>query len=221
MFIPNLSFQTILARAVVLLTALPVHEAAHAWVAYKMGDNTARYRNRLTLNPFDHIDPIGAVMILLFGIGFARPVPVNYSAFYDRKKGIVATNLAGPLSNVFLAWIALILAKVMMVVYAFTHMRLANGAADVFLIMVSTNLSLAVFNLLPIPPLDGWHALQPFIPYQWAWKIQMYERQLVWGVLLLVWLGAFDGIIGMLVGILYRLVSAGTFFVDFIFGALI
>ena len=221
MFIPNLSFQTILARAVVLLTALPVHEAAHAWVAYKMGDNTARYRNRLTLNPFDHIDPIGAVMILLFGIGFARPVPVNYSAFYDRKKGIVLTNLAGPLSNVLLAWISLILAKVMMIVYAFTNMRLAGGATDVFLIMVSTNLSLAVFNLLPIPPLDGWHALQPFIPYQWAWKIQMYEHQIVWGVLLLVWLGAFDGIIGALVGLLYRLVSMGTFFVDLIFGALI
>ena len=213
--------QTLIARVIVLMTAIPIHEYAHAWAAEKMGDSTARYYRRLSLNPFDHIDPIGAVMILLLGIGFARPVPVNYSAFHDRKKGIVATSLAGPLSNVFLAWISLILAKVMMIAYAFTHMRLVNGAADVFLVMVSTNLSLAVFNLLPIPPLDGWHALQPFIPYQWAWKIQMYEQQIVWGVLLLVWFGAFDGIMGVLVSMLYRLVSMGTFFVDFIFGVLI
>ena len=221
MFMSNLSFQTILARAIVLLTAMPVHEAAHAWAAYKMGDATARYRNRLTLNPFDHIDPLGAVMLLLFGFGFARPVPVNYSAFNDRKKGIVLTSLAGPASNVALAWISLILAKLMMVLYTFTGMRLASGATDVFLVMVSTNLSLAVFNLLPIPPLDGWHAIQPFLPYQWTWKIQMNEQRIVWGVLLLVWLGAFNGIISALVGLLYRLISAGTFFVDFIIGVLI
>lgn len=217
----DLSFSTILARAVVLLTALPVHEAAHAYAACKMGDNTALYKNRLTLNPFDHVDPIGAVMILLFGVGFAKPVPVNYSSFKNRKRGIVVTSIAGPLSNVVLAWISLILAKLMLLIYFMTNIRIAGGAVDVFTVMVSTNLSLAVFNLLPIPPLDGWHAVQPFLPYRWVWKIQMYEQQIVWAILILLWIGVFDGLIGTLASLLYTVVNAGTFFLNPLFGVLI
>ena len=90
----GLTLQRLLARVIVLMTAIPVHEAAHAWAADKMGDPTARYYKRISLNPLDHIDPIGAVMILLFGFGFARPVPVNSMHFRDRDKGIIVTSLA-------------------------------------------------------------------------------------------------------------------------------
>ena len=99
----GLTLQRLLARVIVLMTAIPVHEAAHAWAADKMGDPTARYYKRISLNPLDHIDPIGAVMILLFGFGFARPVPVNSMHFRDRDKGIIVTSLAGPFSNVLMA----------------------------------------------------------------------------------------------------------------------
>ena len=215
----NLSLTTLVARGIVLLTALPIHEAAHAWTAEKMGDSTARYNHRLTLNPLDHVDPIGAVMILLFGVGFAKPVPVNSAAFRDRKKGMLFVSLAGPLSNVVLAWASLILYKLLIVVAHTTGLQLAVGADRLFSIMVSTNLGLAVFNLLPIPPLDGWHAIMPFLPYETTWIIQQYEHYIVWGVLALLWLGAFDRIVGVLVSLLYVVVDSATFFMDFLIRA--
>ena len=100
--------QTLIARIIVLMTAIPVHEYAHAWAAEKMGDPTARYYRRLSLNPLDHIDPIGALMILLLGFGFARPVPVNSLNFNNRRVGTVVTSLAGPLSNVIMALLSML-----------------------------------------------------------------------------------------------------------------
>ena len=110
----GLTLQRLLARVIVLMTAIPVHEAAHAWAADKMGDPTARYYKRISLNPLDHIDPIGAVMILLFGFGFARPVPVNSMHFRDRDKGIIVTSLAGPFSNVLMALVCLVVTKLLL-----------------------------------------------------------------------------------------------------------
>jgi Zn-dependent protease len=212
----SLSLTTLFARAVVLLTALPVHEAAHAYAAEKMGDSTARYSHRLTLNPLDHTDPLGAVMLLLFGVGFAKPVPVNSANFRDRKKGMFVTSIAGPLSNVGMAWLAMILCKLMTIVYYATSFSLARGAANVFAIMLMTNLSLAVFNLIPIPPLDGWHALMPFLSYETVYKVSRYEQYLVWVLLALLWLGVFDTPISFLTGLLYRLMDTTTFFMDFL-----
>ena len=209
----GLNFSTLFARAVVLLTAIPVHEAAHAVVAEYMGDETARYSRRISLNPFDHLDPIGALMILFFGIGYAKPVPVNSNNFRNRRAGIVLTSLAGPASNVALAWISLVLCKLMYIIYSARGVQLAYGAYSVFWIMTTTNLSLAVFNILPIPPLDGWHAVQPFIPYQWKWKIAQHEQQIIWVVLILVFLGVLNGIISIGVNALYSLIDMLTNFV--------
>lgn len=208
----GLSFQMLLARIIVLMTAIPVHEFAHAWAAEKMGDSTARYSRRLSLNPLDHIDPIGALMILLLGFGFARPVPINSMNFRDRTKGVVVTSLAGPVSNILMALLAMILTKLTLLLYAATGLRLLVGVFQVFGFMISVNLSLAVFNLLPIPPLDGWHALCPLLPRELYWKILPYEQQIIWVVLLLVFLGAFNGIISTFVGLLYRLLGMLTFF---------
>ncbi len=210
--IGGLSFQVILARLLVLMTAIPVHEFAHAWAAEKMGDSTARYSRRLSLNPFDHIDPIGALMILLLGIGFARPVPIDSRNFRDNKMGTIVTSLAGPVSNILMALVCLIVVKLLRLAFMATQFGFLIGIFQVVSFMVSVNLSLAVFNLLPIPPLDGWHAVCPLLPRALYWKIAPYEHQLVWIVLLLVWTGAFNGIIGTFVGLLYLLLDTMTFF---------
>ncbi len=210
--IGGLSFQVILARLLVLMTAIPVHEFAHAWAAEKMGDSTARYSRRLSLNPFDHIDPIGALMILLLGFGFARPVPIDSRNFRDNKMGTIVTSLAGPVSNILMAMVCLIIAKLLRLAFMATQLGFLVGIFQVVTFMVSVNLSLAVFNLLPIPPLDGWHAVCPLLPREIYWKIAPYEHQLVWLVLLLVWSGALNGIIGTFVGLLYQLLNALTFF---------
>lgn len=208
----GLSFQVILARLLVLMTAIPVHEFAHAWAAEKMGDSTARYSRRLSLNPLDHIDPIGALMILLLGFGFARPVPIDSRNFRDHKMGTVITSLAGPVSNILMALVCLIVVKLLRLAFMATQFGFLVGVFQVVSFMVSVNLSLAVFNLLPIPPLDGWHALCPLLPRDLYWKIAPYEQQMVWIVLLLVFTGALNGIIGTLVSLLYGLLNALTFF---------
>lgn len=215
----GLTLSVLLSRLIVLLTALPVHEAAHAYAAEKMGDSTARYQRRLSLNPLDHIDPVGAVMILLFGFGFARPVQINPAAFRDRKKGEVIVSLAGPLSNLVLAWVTLILYKLMAPIAVGLNLSLASGAAKVFWTMTWTNLGLAAFNLLPVPPLDGWHALCPFLPYETKWKIQQYENYFFWGVLLLIWLGVFDRVVSLLMNILYFVINYASIFVDLLLRA--
>lgn len=210
----GLSLQVILARIIVLMTAIPIHEFAHAYAAEKMGDSTARYSRRMSLNPLDHIDPIGALMILLVGIGFARPVPINSNNFRDKTKGTIVTSLAGPASNVLMALACLIVAKLLRLAYMATGISFLVGIFQVATFMVSINLMLAVFNLLPIPPLDGWHAICPLLPREVYWKIQPYEHQIVWLVLILVWLGAFNGILGVFSNGLFTLLDMLTFFIN-------
>lgn len=206
--------QTLIARVIVLMTAIPIHEYAHAWAAEKMGDSTARYYRRLSLNPFDHIDPIGALMLLVLGFGFARPVPINSMNFKNRTAGTVVSSLAGPASNLVMAFLCMVLAKLLRLGFYATGFTFLVGIFQVIMFMVRINLSLAVFNLLPLPPLDGWHAVSPFIPRQLYWeKIQPYESQLVWIVLLLVWMGALDGIISLFVVFFFNLFNMMTFFI--------
>ena len=206
--------QTLIARVLVLMTAIPIHEYAHAWAAEKMGDSTARYYRRLSLNPFDHIDPIGALMLLVLGFGFARPVPINSMNFKNRTAGTVVSSLAGPASNILMALLCMIIAKLLRLGFYATGFTFLVGIFKVIMFMVQVNLSLAVFNLLPLPPLDGWHAVSPFIPRQLYWeKIQPYESQLVWIVLLLVWVGALDGIISLFVMFFFNLINMMTFFI--------
>ncbi len=181
------------ARLFVMFCILPVHEFAHAFVAYKLGDQTARLSGRLTLNPLAHIDPFGAILVVLAGFGYAKPVPVNPRNFKNQKGGMALTALAGPLSNLIMSFLFMLC---FCAVYRFafvTEGSFASSIATFFMYASQINISLAVFNLIPIPPLDGSRIARLIIPDKYYYQnIVKYERYLVYAVLLLVLLGVFN-----------------------------
>jgi len=155
-----------------ILFALTIHEYAHGWVADKLGDPTARYAGRLTLNPLSHLDPLGTIMLFLVHFGWAKPVPVDPSFLKNPKRDMMWISLAGPTANivsaVLLGWVFRLLVDIgltsgplLVVVY--------NG--------VRINLVLAVFNLIPIPPLDGSKILMGLLPPEQAFRFQQLERK--------------------------------------------
>lgn len=184
----------VLSALFVVFVTQPVHEFAHAWAANKLGDPTARYMGRLTLNPMAHINPVGAAMILLFGVGWANPVPVNQLNFKKPKRDMALTALAGPLSNIVLAFICLLLANIV-IVLPFIPMVAAYYIVMFFVYAAQINISLGIFNLIPMPPLDGSRILGAVLPDRIYYRIQQYEQMLFMVTLALCMLGAFSGII--------------------------
>lgn len=178
----------------ILLIALPIHEFAHGWVAYKMGDPTAKYAGRLTLNPFKHLDLMGVIMMYVVGFGWAKPVPVNSVYFKDRRKGLILVSLAGPVSNLLLAFLSMFLwgifVKLIDVgVITADSVFMANliiNAQDFFQTLIIVNISLAVFNLFPIPPLDGSRLISSFIPEESYYRFARYEQYIGLAFLALV-----------------------------------
>ncbi len=193
----QMSFQSmlyiLLIRLIIALTALPIHECAHAYAAMRMGDHTAERQGRLTLNPLAHFDPIGTTAIILFGFGWAKPVPINPLNFENPKKGMMLSALAGPLSNIGMAFLA-------MVGYKFTPLLAYIGLGTAFVTTLSTfffyamsiNISLGVFNLIPIPPLDGSRIATYFLPQKTYFKIMQYERYIFVAFFIILWLGLLD-----------------------------
>ena len=179
--IRSVDWTSMLTNALLLivpaLVSLTFHELSHGFVAYRLGDRTAKDMGRLTLNPIKHIDPIGLVMMLVFRFGWAKPVPVNMMNFKNPKRSMAITALAGPISN-------LILAAIFLFIYGLVFTRLggarATGASDVILTMILNTALLsvmfAVFNMLPIPPLDGSKVLFSIIPNEAYYKLMRYER---------------------------------------------
>ena len=145
--------------AAVLLYSVILHEVAHGWVAHLFGDDTALYSGRLTLNPVSHLDPIGTLMLFLVGFGWARPVPVNYSRFSNTRIGLFCVALAGCLTNILIAIIALIFLQ-------FDAVNSSPVFSAILPIVVKINIILGAFNLIPIPPLDGSKILMSFLPYE-------------------------------------------------------
>ncbi len=179
-----LSLKNILMMTPILLLALPVHEFAHGWVAYKMGDPTAKYAGRLTLNPFKHLDLLGVIMMYAVGFGWAKPVPVNSVYFKNRRLGMILVSLAGPLSNIILGFLSMfiwgIIVKLINVgVIVAQSANVANfivNAQDFFQTLVLVNISLAVFNMIPVPPLDGSRLVSSFIPEESYYRFARYEQ---------------------------------------------
>ena len=189
-----------LARLFVVFCTLPVHEYAHAFVADKLGDKTARLSGRLTLNPMAHIDILGAIMILFVGFGYAKPVPVNPHNFKNPKKGMALTALAGPFSNILMAVVFMFLSNVLSL---FGSSLFGQAFYVFFSFAASINIGLAVFNLIPIPPLDGSRVLELLIPDKYYYKFAQYERYIVIVIFGLIVFGVLDAPLAFLQNHLY------------------
>lgn len=218
----NITPFELVVRAIVLLTSIPVHEAAHAYVAYKLGDPTAKYSGRLTLNPAAHFDITGSLAMLLTGIGWAKPVPINPINFDDSKKGMAISAAAGPISNIILATISMIISKILMYsMFIVGSGNLIKTLYTIFYMMCVTNISLAIFNLLPFPPFDGSRIFNYFLSDKFYFKIMEYEHYIFIGMFILLYIGAFDTPLSILNSIVYFVLNKLTFFVDAIFRIII
>lgn len=170
----------------VILFSLSFHEAAHGFIAYKMGDSTAKNFGRLTLNPLKHLDPIGAICMLIFGYGWAKPVPINTRYFDNPRKGMALTAIAGPISNLILGVISSILYVAMGMVYIKSTVSVSENTLLVlniiwtlFYISAFMNFALMAFNLIPIPPFDGSRFFYYFLPQKWYFGVMKYERTIM------------------------------------------
>ncbi len=185
----------------VILISLTVHEYCHGYAAYRCGDMTARNFGRLTLNPVKHLDPIGTIMMLIFGFGYAKPVPINPRNFRKPRRDICIVSIAGPLSNLFLCFIGIFLYRlsyILVLKYGSFEITSSN-LFYAWMIFASNfyfaNATLCVFNLIPIPPLDGSRLLTTVLPAKAAYTLAKYENYIMIGVLVLLYFGALDGVI--------------------------
>lgn len=156
-----------------LIMALALHEYAHARVAVAMGDFTPKMMGRLTLNPMAHIDPIGLVVLLIARFGWAKPVVINPHNFHDRKKGEILVALAGPAMNFLLAFLAL---GVMIFLTHTMRIEMSYGLRAVLWLIVVYNINFGIFNLIPLPPLDGSRILMAVLPYEMQYRFAALER---------------------------------------------
>ncbi|MGM9643808.1 MAG: site-2 protease family protein [Eubacteriales bacterium] len=179
----------------VILISLSTHEAAHGYIAYKMGDPTAYNLGRVTLNPLKHIDPMGSLCMLIFGYGWAKPVPINARYFRKPKYGMAFTAIAGPVSNILIGIIGAFLYSVTLFLFSFfaadilTNELLTNVLTvllNFFYYLGFMNFVLAVFNLIPIPPFDGSRFFSLFLPEKIYFSMMRYEKYIMIGILVLM-----------------------------------
>lgn len=206
-----LSLNWLITLAILLLTSIPIHEWAHAWAAYQLGDDTAARRGRLTINPLAHLDPIGALSIVFFRFGWGKPVPVNpYRLRGDMRASHALVSVAGPFSNLVLAMLAAI-------PFRLGWLGLYAGGSVVspqriLIQFISINLGLMVFNLIPFPPLDGSRILVWLLPRSWADQVEQLERYGGPGLMLILYLLSRVGVLSMVMGplmdFMFRLLMA-------------
>ena len=184
MIFSNIDPQIIVLLIPALVFSLSFHEFAHAWMAYRLGDSTAARMGRLTLNPMSHLDPIGSLALLLMGFGWAKPVPVDPGYLKNPRQDMVKVAAAGPISNIILAIIAAFVLRLL-----FDTDLLSNSVKTFFIIFMQINITLAVFNLLPVSPLDGSQILSPFLEKQFGpdivWKMQVYGPRVLFIIIII------------------------------------
>ena len=193
------SFRDILIQLLltfpVVVFSLSVHEYAHGWVAMKCGDRTAYNMGRLTLNPLKHLDPIGTLCLLLFGIGWARPVQVNSRNFKKPRRDMALVAAAGPAVNLITGIACAFICHCAALIPSNTEAMgtVVYVTVMFFFIAAELNIFLAVFNLLPIPPFDGSRIFFIFLPVKWYFGIMKYERYIRIVLLILLWFGFLTG----------------------------
>ena len=204
-----LGIAKLLITALCVFFSLSIHEFAHGYAAYKMGDETAKHMGRLNINPMSHLDPIGALCLFLFGFGWARPVPVNPRNFKTGKfkSGMVWTSVAGPLSNLIIAFISLLILNIIYKIPIGESLVISRVFSLIVILLytlISMNISLAVFNLIPIPPLDGSKILNAVLPARIYFKIMQYEQYGFIVLILLINTPVFSGLLNGLANIILR-----------------
>lgn len=205
--------QSIILSMLAVLICISVHESSHAFAAYLLGDKTAHSRGRMTLNPISHIDPIGFIALAFFGFGWAKPVPVDYRNLKKPKRDLALISFAGPLSNILLS---IVMFSLIVIFYQFNSLYLT--AISQFLYITATmSVGLAVFNLIPIPPLDGSKIVIPFMPQKVRVFFVKYEQFIQFGMLVLLWLGFLTPIFIVLrnyaINLIFILIESLLFFI--------
>ena len=188
----------ILLMVPIALISLSVHESAHGYVSYKLGDPTARNLGRITLNPLKHFDIFGFICMVVARVGWAKPVPVNPRYYKNPRVGMALTAAAGPVSNLLLGFIGVFGSELtyrwaLDVTFSGGDATLAITVFNFFYYFALSNISLAVFNLIPVPPFDGSRIVYVFLPPKYYFGIMKYERYIMLAVLVLVYIGVFDG----------------------------
>ena len=202
---------TLLLAVPAILIALTFHEFAHAYVAFRLGDPTAKYMGRLTLNPLAHLDPLGTIMIFLIHFGWAKPVPVDPRHLGNPKRDMMWISAAGPLMNMVLALVSGILIRIF--ILTGVGSTLGRGMSEIVFQMLYfslyINLALAFFNLLPIPPLDGSKILSGLLPHRYAPTLYLIESRgpmVLFGIIMLGWITGFN-VLGVVIGPFIRFFS--------------
>ena len=203
----------LLVVGILLLVAFPIHEFSHAFAAYRLGDSTARWMGRLTLNPIAHFDPLGGLFLVLtalsgFALGWAKPTPVNPANLAGGRQGEALVAFAGPFSNLVMASIVAVPLRAIVTL----GMDVPPLVVTVLAYLVLFNLLLFVFNLLPIPPLDGYKVLLSFLSPGTAWQLRPYEQYGFLVLLLLLVTGIFGRVVGAILFPIFELLVGSPAF---------